>query len=162
MRLQLGLVLAALMLTLWGSTTSAQVTETASTFEKDRQAILAMAESTMDAMAQAGVGVDDIALCVPHQANLRIMLALADRLGLPRDRVFSNVDRYGNTSSATIPIALAEAQAVGRLQPGVRVLFTAFGGGLSWGSAVVEWAGIPARGAAVPAGAGSIEHGRAS
>jgi 3-oxoacyl-[acyl-carrier-protein] synthase-3 len=72
------------------------------------------------------------------------MMGTADRLGLPRDRVFVNVDRYGNTSSATIPIALAEAHAEGRLQPGDRVLFTAFGGGLSWGSAVVEWGGVPA------------------
>ncbi len=109
-----------------------------------KHAILAMAESTSEAMAIAGVIVDDIALCIPHQANLRIMMGTADRLGLPRDRVFVNVDRYGNTSSATIPIALAEAHAAGLLHPGDHVLFTAFGGGLSWGSAVVEWAAVPA------------------
>jgi 3-oxoacyl-[acyl-carrier-protein] synthase III len=109
-----------------------------------RQAVHAMADASLEAIAAAGISVNDIALCVPHQANLRIMSATADRLGLPRERVFINVDRYGNTSSATIPIALAEAHAEGRLQPGDHFIVTAFGGGLSWGAMVAEWADVPA------------------
>ncbi|MDA0301405.1 MAG: hypothetical protein O2822_02660, partial [Chloroflexi bacterium] len=92
----------------------------------------------------AGLTIDDIALCVPHQANRRIITAMADRVGLPMERVYVNVDRYGNTSSATIPIALAEAEADGRLEPGDRVLLAAFGGGLSWGAMVLEWSGVRA------------------
>jgi 3-oxoacyl-[acyl-carrier-protein] synthase-3 len=82
---------------------------------------------------------DDIALVVPHQANLRIIEATAKRLNVPMDRVFVNLDRYGNTSAGTIPIALAEAAEQGRLKQGDTVLLTAFGGGLTWASAVVRW-----------------------
>jgi 3-oxoacyl-[acyl-carrier-protein] synthase-3 len=117
-----------------------------------------MVEIAGDAIARAGLTVDDITLCVPHQANLRILAAMADRLGLPMDRVFVNLDRYGNTSGATIPIALAEAEAEGRLHPGDHVLLTAFGGGLSWGATVIEWAGVrvPGAGAPVEARAASV------
>jgi len=123
-----------------------------------RKAVLAMVEIAGDAIARAGLTADDIKLCVPHQANLRILTAMADRVGLPMDRVFVNLDRYGNTSSATIPIALAEAEAAGRLRPGDHVLLTAFGGGLSWGATVIEWAGVrvPGAGAPVEARAASI------
>jgi 3-oxoacyl-[acyl-carrier-protein] synthase-3 len=81
----------------------------------------------------------DIALVVPHQANLRIIDATAKRLNVPMERVFVNLDRYGNTSAGTIPIALAEAADQGRLKHGDNVLLTAFGGGLTWASAVIRW-----------------------
>ena len=116
-----------------------------------RRAVLAMVDVSRDALAEAGLTIDDIALCVPHQANLRILTAMAERVGLPMERVFVNLDRYGNTSSATIPLALAEAEAEGRLHPGDRVLLTAFGGGLSWGAIVVEWAGVRVPGVGAPA-----------
>jgi len=109
-----------------------------------RSAVNALVETSAEAIANAGLTVDDIALCVPHQANYRIITAMADRTGLPMERVYVNVDRYGNTSSATIPIALAEAEADGRLKPGDHVLLAAFGGGLSWSAMVMEWAGVRA------------------
>jgi 3-oxoacyl-[acyl-carrier-protein] synthase-3 len=109
-----------------------------------RQAVNTMAESAREALSRAGLGVDDVALCVPHQANIRILDAVARQIGLPADRMFTNLDRYGNTSSASIPIALAEASAEGRLQPGDHVLLLAVGGGLSWGAIVLEWAGVRA------------------
>lgn len=105
-----------------------------------RAAVTEMATSCRRALAAAGTTVDQIDLFVPHQANLRIMDAAARALGLPTERMFVTVDRYGNTSSATIPIALAEAQAAGRLHAGDRVLLTTIGAGLTWGAAVVEWA----------------------
>ncbi len=110
-----------------------------------RQAVTAMSQAASDAIAQAGLRVADIALCVPHQANVRIIDAVARNLGLPPDRVYLNLERYGNTSSASIPIALSEANAEGRLQPGDHLLMLAFGGGLSWGAMVVEWAGVRSR-----------------
>jgi 3-oxoacyl-[acyl-carrier-protein] synthase-3 len=76
---------------------------------------------------------------VPHQANVRIIEALAKRLNLPMDRVFVNLDRYGNTSAASVPIALYESAQQGRLAQGDLVLLTAFGGGLTWGSCVLRW-----------------------
>ena len=115
-----------------------------------RKAVLAMVDIAGEAVSRAGLTVDDIALCVPHQANLRILTAMAERVGMPMERVFVNLDRYGNTSSATIPMALAEAEAEGRLRPGDHVLLTAFGGGLSWGATVVEWAGVRVPGVGAP------------
>jgi 3-oxoacyl-[acyl-carrier-protein] synthase-3 len=109
-----------------------------------RSAVNALAGTAMDALASAGLTVDDIALCVPHQANARIITAMARSLGLPPERAFVNVDRTGNTSSASIPIALAEANEMGRLHPGDQVLLAAFGGGLSWGAMVVQWSGVRA------------------
>jgi 3-oxoacyl-[acyl-carrier-protein] synthase-3 len=109
-----------------------------------RQAVNTMSEAALDALARAGRTVDDVALCVPHQANIRILDAVARHIGLPADRMFANLDRYGNTSSASIPIALAEAAADGRLQPGDHVLLLAVGGGLSWGAMLIEWAGVRA------------------
>jgi 3-oxoacyl-[acyl-carrier-protein] synthase-3 len=107
-----------------------------------RSAVTAMSREAEKAINEAGLTVDDIALCVPHQANIRILNAMAKSVGLPVDRVYVNLDRYGNTSSATIPIALAEAAAEGRLQPGDNVLLAAFGGGLSWGAMVLQWSGV--------------------
>jgi 3-oxoacyl-[acyl-carrier-protein] synthase-3 len=78
-------------------------------------------------------------LFIPHQANVRIIQAVIERLGLPQDRVFLNLDRYGNTSAASIPMALDEAVRTGRISPGDRILMVAFGSGLTWASAVVKW-----------------------
>jgi 3-oxoacyl-[acyl-carrier-protein] synthase-3 len=107
-----------------------------------RHAVTAMTSAAREALDEAGLTVDDIALCVPHQANIRILSAMARNLDLPMDRVFVNLDKYGNTSSATIPIALSEAVDEGRLQPGDKILFAAFGGGLSWGAMVFQWSGV--------------------
>ena len=92
-------------------------------------------------MADAGVGPDDISLLVPHQANQRIIAAACQRLGIPEERAVSVIDRYGNTSSASIPLALAEALDTGRLEKGHHVLLTGFGGGMTWASAVLRWGG---------------------
>ena len=105
-----------------------------------RAAVTEMTSSCRRALAAAGTTIDEIDLFVPHQANLRIMNAVAHALGLPSERVVVTIDRYGNTSSATIPIALAETQAAGRLEAGDRVLISTIGAGLTWGAAVVEWA----------------------
>lgn len=107
-------------------------------------AVRGMEESSLAALAKLNLTVSDIDLVVPHQANRRIIEAVADRLKVPMERCFINLDRYGNTSAATIPIALTEAAATGALNPGNLVLLTAFGGGLTWGSAVVRW-GRPAK-----------------
>jgi 3-oxoacyl-[acyl-carrier-protein] synthase-3 len=87
------------------------------------------------------VAVDDVDVYIPHQANVRIMNHAADKLGIPRDRMVVNVDRYGNTSSGSIPLALADAQEDGRLKKGNLVLMTGMGAGLTWGSALMEWTG---------------------
>jgi 3-oxoacyl-[acyl-carrier-protein] synthase III len=102
-------------------------------------AVRGMGDSSLQVIAEAGLTPDDIALVVPHQANLRIIEATAKRLNVPMERVFINLDRYGNTSAATIPIALAEAAEQGRFKDGDHVLLTAFGGGLTWASAVIRW-----------------------
>ncbi|MFO7169324.1 MAG: beta-ketoacyl-ACP synthase 3, partial [Chloroflexota bacterium] len=104
-----------------------------------KQAVREMADSSLKAIADAGITPDQVALVVPHQANLRIIDAMAKRLDLPMERVFVNLDRYGNTSAASVPIALVEAAEQGRLKDGDYVLLTAFGGGLTWGSAVIRW-----------------------
>lgn len=102
-------------------------------------AVRGMGDSSLQAIEQAGLSIEQIDLVVPHQANLRIIDATARRLGVPMERVFVNLDRYGNTSAATIPIALVEAAERGRLHDGDNVLLTAFGGGLTWASSVVRW-----------------------
>jgi 3-oxoacyl-[acyl-carrier-protein] synthase-3 len=78
-------------------------------------------------------------LFIPHQANIRIINAVSDVLGIPRERMFNNLDRYGNTSAGSIPIALDEAIEQGRVQAGDRILISGFGAGLTWGSAVIGW-----------------------
>lgn len=105
-------------------------------------AVRGMEESSLNALAHASLTLDDVKLVIPHQANRRIIEAIAERLHVPIERFFINLDRYGNTSAATIPIAITEAAAAGLLNHGDIVLLTAFGGGLTWGSAVVRW-GIP-------------------
>jgi 3-oxoacyl-[acyl-carrier-protein] synthase-3 len=107
-----------------------------------RFAVRAMEEASREAIAAAALTVEDIALAIPHQANLRIMTAVAKGLGLPQERMFANVERYGNTSSASIPVALCEAWEQGRLDPGDNILIVAVGGGLAWGASVIQWTGL--------------------
>ncbi|WP_020663332.1 beta-ketoacyl-ACP synthase III [Amycolatopsis benzoatilytica] len=114
-----------------------------------RQACARMAESSRAVLEQAGWMVGDVDRFVGHQANIRILQATAKQLGMPTDTVVSNIDRVGNTSAASIPLALADAAADGSLMPGHRVLLTAFGAGLTWGSTVLTWPDVP-----VPAAAG--------
>ncbi|MBX7159236.1 MAG: ketoacyl-ACP synthase III [Acidimicrobiia bacterium] len=104
-----------------------------------RAAVRVIADSSRRCLERAGIGPADVDLFVPHQANERIITVAAERLGVAPERTFVNVGRHGNTSAATIPLALYEAQAAGRLHRGDRVLLCGFGAGMSWGSAVVEW-----------------------
>lgn len=104
-----------------------------------RRAVTMMAESSKNVLDQAGLELDDVDILIPHQANVRIIDATARRIGIDSSKVFVNIHSYGNTSAATIPVALTEALEQGRIEPGSIVAFTAFGGGLSWGSAVVRW-----------------------
>jgi 3-oxoacyl-[acyl-carrier-protein] synthase-3 len=90
-------------------------------------------------LERGGVGIDDVDVYVPHQANVRIIDHATKKLGIPSERVVVNVDRYGNTSSGSIPLALADAQEDGRLQAGKLVLMTGMGAGLTWGSALMRW-----------------------
>jgi 3-oxoacyl-[acyl-carrier-protein] synthase-3 len=96
-------------------------------------------DSSLRSLEAAGLGVEDVDVFVPHQANRRIIDHAARRLGLDDAKVFSNVDRYGNTSAGSIPICLDEAWRQGRIGPGDIVLMVGFGGGLAWGSCVMEW-----------------------
>jgi 3-oxoacyl-[acyl-carrier-protein] synthase-3 len=86
-----------------------------------------------------GLGIDDIALLIPHQANQRIIKATKERLKIPDDKVYINVERYGNTSAASIPIALDEAVREGRVKPNDIIVSVAFGGGLTWASTAIWW-----------------------
>jgi 3-oxoacyl-[acyl-carrier-protein] synthase III len=104
-----------------------------------RFATRVMVSSAEELLAACGAGVGDIDLYVPHQANKRIVDHAVKNLGLDPGKVFMNIDRFGNTSSASIPICLAEAQAEGRLEEGTRVFMTAVGAGLTWGSAYLTW-----------------------
>ena len=104
-----------------------------------RKAVRVTVDSATASMERAKVTADDIALFVPHQANIRIMEATASRLGLPPDKVASVIDRTGNTSSASIPLALIDAVDSGRLRDGDLVLFAGFGAGMTWASAVWRW-----------------------
>ncbi|MGI9529645.1 MAG: beta-ketoacyl-ACP synthase III [Acidimicrobiia bacterium] len=104
-----------------------------------KNAVVRMGEETVDVATKAGWDLDDIDLLIPHQANIRIIDAVRRRLGAPEDKVFINIEKYGNTSAATIPMALAEALDQGRVKPGSKVIFVAFGAGLTWGAAAYEW-----------------------
>src|SRR5919108_2587374 len=104
-------------------------------------AVKSMADAAEEALVEAGLGLDDIAVMIPHQANVRIIEGVAKRLHFPMERVFVNIQRYGNTSAASIPIAICEAEATGRLRKGDKVLLVAFGGGFTWGASVLEWYG---------------------
>ncbi len=111
-----------------------------------RFATRVMASASQEAVEKAELKMDDISLIIPHQANSRIIEAAARGLNFPLERVVINVDRYGNTSTASIPIATCEAIQDGRLNPGEKAIFVGFGAGLTWGAAVIQWTGpLPAR-----------------
>jgi len=110
-----------------------------------RRAVTVMVDSARRSMDRAGVTADDIALVVPHQANIRIIEAAASRLGLSMDTVAVSVHRYGNTSSASIPLAMVDAIDEGRVKAGDLVLLVGFGAGMSWASAVLRWPGTNER-----------------
>jgi 3-oxoacyl-[acyl-carrier-protein] synthase III len=100
-----------------------------------------LVSSAQDVLERCAVSVDEVDVYIPHQANVRILDHAAQKLGIPRDRMVVNVDRYGNTSSGSIPLALADAQEDGRLKKGDLVLMTGMGAGLTWGSALMVWTG---------------------
>jgi 3-oxoacyl-[acyl-carrier-protein] synthase-3 len=106
-----------------------------------RFATRVMAQSTKDALEIAGIDLEEINWIIPHQANIRIIAAAARGLKMPLDRFIVNLDRYGNTSTASIPIATVEAADDGRLKPGDRIVFVGFGAGLTWGALAAEWTG---------------------
>jgi 3-oxoacyl-[acyl-carrier-protein] synthase-3 len=102
-------------------------------------AVRSMEEISRQALIEADVQVSEVALVIPHQANRRIIVALAERLGIPMERVMVNLEKYGNTSAASIPVALDEAKRQGRIKPGDIVLLNAFGAGFAWGAAVIKF-----------------------
>ena len=102
-------------------------------------AVRMFSESATGILARHGFAVADVDLFIPHQANLRIIEAAAKRLGLPKEKVFLNLDRYGNTGAASIYVALEEAVTAGRVKAGDLVLLAAFGGGVTWGAALYRW-----------------------
>jgi 3-oxoacyl-[acyl-carrier-protein] synthase-3 len=105
-------------------------------FKFATRVLVSSAEAVLE---RCGVSVEDVDVYIPHQANVRILEHAVQKLGIPRERMIVNVDRYGNTSSGSIPLALAEAQADGRLKEGDLVLMTGMGAGLTWGSALMVW-----------------------
>ena len=104
-----------------------------------KSAVLSMADACDQALKRAGLTGDDVDVLIPHQANIRIIEATAKHAGITRDRVYVNIDRYGNTSTASIPIAFDECVRSGRIKKGTLVLLVAFGGGFTWASMVVRW-----------------------
>jgi 3-oxoacyl-[acyl-carrier-protein] synthase-3 len=110
-----------------------------------RFATRVMAQATREALECAGLTVQDVQWVIPHQANLRIIESAAKSLKLPIERFIVNVERYGNTSTASIPIAAVEAVEKGQIKAGDKVVMVGFGGGLTWGAVVAEWTGpLPA------------------
>ncbi|HJW21941.1 MAG TPA: beta-ketoacyl-ACP synthase III [Candidatus Limnocylindrales bacterium] len=114
--------------------------------ETYRFATRTLASTALESVRKSGLQPDDISLFIPHQANIRIIEAVAKGLDLPMDRMFTNVDRYGNTSAASVPIAMAEAVNEGRVQIGDRITIVAFGAGFTSGAVTIEWTADPARG----------------
>ncbi|HXQ62725.1 MAG TPA: beta-ketoacyl-ACP synthase III [Acidimicrobiales bacterium] len=106
-----------------------------------RHAVRAVVDSSLAALGRAGMVPGDVDVFVPHQANARIITAARERLGIPVERCVVTIDRYGNTSSASIPLALADALETGLVRPGARVLMSGFGGGMTWASVVLRWGG---------------------
>jgi 3-oxoacyl-[acyl-carrier-protein] synthase III len=104
-----------------------------------KAAVHRLSESTLEAVERAGLELGDIGLFVFHQANARILAAVGERLGIESERVIDCIDRYGNTSSGTLPIALADARERGMLEPGMNVVLAAFGAGFTWGAGVIQW-----------------------
>lgn len=119
------------------------IDENGKVFQNGREvykfAVHVMGESAIRAMDKIGLTGEDVDVFVPHQANIKIIRSAAERMGLPMERVFLNLEKYGNTSAASIPLALSEAKAAGRLQRGDTVVTVGFGAGLSWASAVLKW-----------------------
>ena len=114
-----------------------------------RRAVRIMVDSATKSMNHAGITADDVALVVPHQANVRIIQAACDRLGIEAERAVTVLDRTGNTSSASVPLALADALDTGRVKEGDLLLLVGFGGGMTAASAVLRWGGgAPAGGPA--------------
>ena len=104
-----------------------------------RNAVIKMGETVTEVAEEAGWSLDDVDLLVPHQANVRIIDAVRRRIKADEGKVFINIEKYGNTSAATIPIALAEAVEQGRIEPGAKVVLTAFGAGTTWGATAIKW-----------------------
>jgi 3-oxoacyl-[acyl-carrier-protein] synthase-3 len=104
-----------------------------------RNAVVGMSAAAERALADAGWSIDEVDLLIPHQANIRIIDATTKRLGMDPEKVFTNIDAYGNTSAATIPIALSEAIDRGRLKSGAKLVLVAFGAGLTWGATALQW-----------------------
>lgn len=104
-----------------------------------RWGVAILCDTIQDVLAASGLKPDDIDLYIPHQANIRIINAALDVLRIPRSRVFTNLDRYGNTSAGSVPLALDEAVAEGRVKPGNRIVLSGFGAGLAWGTAIMCW-----------------------
>jgi 3-oxoacyl-[acyl-carrier-protein] synthase III len=104
-----------------------------------KQAVIAMLNASKKALEKAGLSIEDIACVIPHQANLRIIEGIADRLKIPLEKFYVNLDKYGNTSAAAVAIALDEANRTGRIKHGDYVLMVVFGSGLTWASTIVEW-----------------------
>jgi 3-oxoacyl-[acyl-carrier-protein] synthase-3 len=104
-----------------------------------KHAVRAMEDSVSTLLASKGLSIDDISLVIPHQANIRILHKLVERLKVSPDKVFINVSKYGNTSAASIPIALDDANSQGLIAEGDMVLFCSFGGGFTWGAALIKW-----------------------
>ena len=124
-----------------GGPTSAENTSTIRMNGREtyKHAVTAMVEASQQVLADAGVSASEVACFIPHQANLRIIEAIASRLDVAMDRFMINLDRYGNTSAAAVAIALDEANRTGRFKRGDKILMVVFGGGLTWASTVVEW-----------------------
>jgi len=103
-----------------------------------KHAVRCMSEAGMAALEKAGMSVDDVDWVVPHQANMRIIKSISDRVGIALDRFVINLDKLGNTTAATVPLALDEAIRDGRIQKGQTILSIVFGGGFTWGATVIE------------------------
>ena len=116
--------------------------------ETYRFATRTLATTALESIRKAGLEPSDIALFIPHQANIRIIEAVAKGLNLSMDKMFVNLDKYGNTSAASVPIALAEAVNEGRVKVGDRIVIVAFGAGFTSGAVTIEWTADPARGLA--------------
>ncbi len=104
-----------------------------------KQAVRVMGQAAVEILEQNGINSDQLACVIPHQANMRIIESLSSRLHIPIERFFLNLDKYGNTSAASIPIALDEAARAGRIKSGDTILLVAFGAGLTWGSTLIRW-----------------------
>ncbi|HMF12788.1 MAG TPA: 3-oxoacyl-[acyl-carrier-protein] synthase III C-terminal domain-containing protein, partial [Gemmataceae bacterium] len=104
-----------------------------------RWAVAILCDTIQDVLRASDLRPEDVSLYIPHQANIRIINAAIDVLHIPRNRVFNNLDRYGNTSAGSVPLALDEALAEGRIKPNDLVVMSGFGAGLAWGTAVMRW-----------------------